>query len=305
MLDVFGRPPRLGAPLREVLRLRYDVIIVGARCAGSSLALLLARRGARVLVVDRATFPSDTLNGHYIQAAGVRSLARWGLADRVLEPAIATPIRSTLFDFGPITVEGRPAWPDGEPAVSVAPRRFRLDALLVEAAADAGAEVRQAFSVTDLLWQAGRVVGITGRGRDGRPVHARAALVVGADGLHSLVARAAGATSYAEQSVRTCAYYSHWADLPVSGLEAYFRPGRYILAFPADNNLTCVAVGWRCDEFDRVLANFQAECTCEVERVPRLADRLRAARLAEPLRIPPICRVCCACRTVRLSAVCA
>jgi flavin-dependent dehydrogenase len=267
-----------------VLILMYDAIIVGARCAGSSLALLLARRGARVLLVDRVTFPSDTLNGHYIQPTGVRSLARWGVLDRVLGSGTATPIRSAEFSFGPIKLKGHLAWPDGHPAMAVAPRRLRLDALLVDAADDAGAEVRQGVSVTDLLWEDGRVVGITGHGRDGRPIAERATLVVGADGIHSRVARAVGAASYAETPPQTCLYYSHWANLPVSGFEGYFWPGRYVLMFPADDGLTCVAVGWSHAEFNRVRANFEVEFAREIQHLPEVADRLSSARRAEPLR---------------------
>ena len=144
----------------------YDVIVVGARVAGSSLARLLAQRGARVLLVDRARFPSDTLNGHYIQAAGTRYLARWGLLDRVLTDA-AAPVRRHRLQFGPVELEGQLAWPDGEPAVGLAPRRHRLDALLLAAAAEAGVEVREAFPVLELVWEDDRVVGIRGRKRRG------------------------------------------------------------------------------------------------------------------------------------------
>jgi flavin-dependent dehydrogenase len=264
--------------------MKYDVIVVGARCAGSSLAMLLARGGARVLLVDRANFPSDTLNGHYIHPAGVRSLERWGLLDRVLSPGSARPVRDVHMDFGSIAFTGHLGWPDGEDAFSVAPRRHRLDALLVDAAAEAGAEVRQAFYVADLLRDGERVVGIIGHGVDGQAVEEHAELVVGADGLRSMVAIRVGARAYETIPAQTCIYYSHWADLATTGLEIYLRPGRYALTFPTDAGLTCVAVGWRHSEFGRVRTDVEGEFLSALEAAPDLAARVRAARRVEPFR---------------------
>src|SRR5919112_4705722 len=89
----------------EMGRKRYDVIVVGARCAGSPTAMLLARQGYRVLVVDKATFPSDTMSGHFIHQTGVASLERWGLLDRVVETN-CPPIARTTFDLGPFALTG-------------------------------------------------------------------------------------------------------------------------------------------------------------------------------------------------------
>jgi flavin-dependent dehydrogenase len=264
--------------------MKYDVIVVGARCAGSSLAMLLARSGARVLLTDRATFPSDTFNGHYIHPAGVRSLQSWGLLDRVLTPGGPRPVHTVRMDYESIAFTGRFGWPDGQRALALAPRRHRLDALLVDAAAEAGAEVRQAFAVEDLVWDGQRVVGIRGRQRGGAGVEERADVVVGADGLHSLVASKVGAQAYEVEPAHTCVYYSHWADLPPAGLEIWLRPGRYALSFPTDAGLTCVAIGWKRDEFARVRANVEAEFLSEVERLPELAARMAAGRRVEPLR---------------------
>ncbi len=118
---------------------RYDVIVVGARCAGSPTAMLLARRGHRVLVVDRSTFPSDTVSTHLVHPPGVAALQRWGLLDRVLATG-CPPIDTYAFDFGAFTLSGAPGTP--EAPVAYAPRRTVLDQVLVEAAAEAGAEVR-------------------------------------------------------------------------------------------------------------------------------------------------------------------
>src|SRR4051794_36585110 len=127
----------------------YDAIVVGARCAGAPTAMLLARQGYRVLVVDRAHFPSDTVSTHLVHAPGIAALTRWGLLDDVVAtgcPAIGT----YALDFGPITIAGTPR-PDDGISVGYAPRRTVLDKILVDAAARAGAEVREGFAVDDLI----------------------------------------------------------------------------------------------------------------------------------------------------------
>ncbi len=274
----------MGHTTQEALKhMKYDVIVIGARCAGSSLAMLLARVGARVLLVDRANFPSDTFNGHYIQAAGVRMLETWGLLDRLLTPGGARPVRRVGLDFGDIAFEGTPRWANGEAAFSLAPRRHRLDALLVSAAASAGAEVREGFAVDSLLREDDRVVGI--RGHDGGgAVEEHAEIVVGADGLRSLVAATTGARAYECILPQTCIYYSHWADLPTDEIHVWLYPGRYVLTFPTDANLTCVAAGWTHAEFSRVRNNVEAEFSAALELVPAFAARVRDARRVEPFR---------------------
>ena len=170
----------------------YDAIVVGARCAGSPTAMLLARRGLRVLLVDKAHFPSDTLSTHYIHQPGVAALKRWGLLPQI-ERSGCPPIRRYTLDVGPFALEGTPP-PIGDVGEAYSPRRYVLDQILVEAAAEAGAEVRQGFTVQELLTDGERVVGIRGRSAAGEPVTERARIVIGADGMNSLVARSVKAT---------------------------------------------------------------------------------------------------------------
>lgn len=120
---------------------QYDAIILGARCAGSPTAMLLARKGYRVLVVDRATFPSDTISTHLIHPPGVAALRRWGLLDRLM--ATGCPAIHTYdFDFGPFVLSG--ARGSGDTPVALGPRRTVLDKLLVDAASEAGARFAKA-----------------------------------------------------------------------------------------------------------------------------------------------------------------
>ncbi len=167
----------------------FNVIVVGGRCAGSPLAILLAEAGLRVCVVDRASFPSDTPSNHGIQPSGVKVLERLGVLDRLL--AVAEPVENAILAFDDIRID-LPRFDRvvGAPMLNV--RRLTLDAVLIDAAADAGAEVRTATNVAGLLESGGRVVGVeTGDG----PLRAR--LVIGADGARSTVARLVGAGEYA------------------------------------------------------------------------------------------------------------
>src|SRR5215470_17098772 len=139
----------------------YDAVVVGARAAGSPTAMLLARKGYRVLLVDRATFPSDTMSTHQVQIAGSLALKRWGLLDKVLATGLDGAHR-VRFDMGDIALEGE--FPTVEGIDSVySPRRYLLDKILVDAAVEAGAELREGFITEELLCEEGRVVGIRGR----------------------------------------------------------------------------------------------------------------------------------------------
>src|SRR5215469_5272457 len=139
----------------------YDAIIVGARVAGSATALLLARKGYRVLLIDRASFPSDTLSTHQIQIPGSLALKRWGLLEKVLStcPGASSHIR---FDMGEIVVTGQYPTVDGVNFVQ-SPRRYLLDHILITAAAEVGVEVREGCAVQEMLWEGGGVVGIRGQ----------------------------------------------------------------------------------------------------------------------------------------------
>ena len=121
-----------------MIKHHYDALVVGARCAGSPTAMLLARKGYKVLVVDRATFPSDTISTHLIHPLGVATLNTWGLLDRLVATG-CPPINTYAFDFGPVTISGVPG--TAEAPVAYSPRRTVLDKLLIDAALEAGAEV--------------------------------------------------------------------------------------------------------------------------------------------------------------------
>jgi 2-polyprenyl-6-methoxyphenol hydroxylase-like FAD-dependent oxidoreductase len=254
----------------------FDVIVVGARCAGSPTAMLLARRGYRVLVVDRATFPSDTVSTHILHPLGVDALSRWGLLDG-LTASGCPPIDTYAFDFGPFTIAGAPGTSDAP--VAYCPRRTVLDKLLVDAAARSGADVREGFTVDEVLVEDGRAVGIRGRSADGSSVTERARIVVGADGRHSFVAEAVAPERYDEKPVLLAAYYAYWSGLPMSGrFETYIRDRRGFGVAPTHDGLTMVIVGWPYAEFADCKQDIEGNYLKTIGLVPAFAERLREAR---------------------------
>jgi flavin-dependent dehydrogenase len=260
----------------------YDAIVVGARCAGSPTAMLLARKGYRVLLVDRAGFPSDTLSTHYIHQPGVARLERWGLVDQVAA-SNCPPVRELTFDVGPFALVGMPP-PAGEVAEAYAPRRQVLDQILVDAAVAAGAELREHFSVEELLTDGDVVTGIRGRMAGGSSVTEHARIVIGADGLRSLVARSVQAPTYNERPALACAYYTYWSGVPGNGAELYPRPGRLLITAPTNDGQRIVISFWPKSEFHKVRADIEGNFLAAVELAPAFAERLRSGERSERFR---------------------
>ena len=253
----------------------YDAIIVGARCAGAPTAMLLARHGYRVLVVDRASFPSDTVSTHMIHAPGIAALHRWGLLEEVTATG-CPPVERYSFDFGPLTITGTPR-PSGGIATGYAPRRTVLDKILVDGAARAGAEVRERFSVDDVIVEDGTVVGIRGRSDGGAAVVERARVVIGADGRNSRVAQAVQPAQYNEKPELQWSYYTYWSGLPVDGFEVTIRPDRGWAAMPTNEDLTLVVVGWPYAESMAYRADVEANYLKTLQLAPEFAERVHSA----------------------------
>ncbi|MGH9229126.1 MAG: NAD(P)/FAD-dependent oxidoreductase [Acidimicrobiales bacterium] len=261
----------------------YDAIVVGARCAGSPTAMLLARAGYRVLLVDRSSFPSDTVSTLAIHATGLAALERWGLLDRVTGTG-CPPIPTYSFDFGPFVISGTPTAVDGISG-AYAPRRTVLDKILVDAAAEAGSEVRERFTVEEIMFEEGRVVGIRGRDEHGQPVVERARVVVGADGHNSRVAKAVGAEVYSELPVLEFAFFTFWSGLGIQGFPVWLRGDRGIAAIPTNDDLTLMLVGCPAGQAAGFKADVEGNYLAAIDRVPELADRLRAATREDRFRV--------------------
>ena len=224
---------------------RYDVVVAGGRAAGAATALLLARAGSSVLVVDPAPRGSDTLSTHALMRGGVLQLHRWGLLDRIR--AEGTPrIPSTTFYYGSDSVEVPIKPRDGVDAL-YAPRRTVLDRILVEAAEEAGAEFLHGVALTGLLWDASATVrGAVLESRGDRSVQrVHADLVVGADGRTSHVAELVGAEVRHLAPHASATVYGYWPDLGLEGYHWHYEVGLSSGAIPTTGNDTCVFVGMR------------------------------------------------------------
>lgn len=258
----------------------YDVIIIGARCAGAALALLLARASLKVLVIDRAEFPSDTMSGHYIHPAGISCLRRLGLLEKL--KATGTPAQETVtVDFGPLALTGTPA-PAADGTVSgYAPRRFIFDPMLAAAAVEAGAAFWQGVTFLGPLVENERVVGVTAVTRSGSSVEVRARLVVGADGKRSRLADAVGAERYNINPATTCTYYAYWSGFDAPHTHLFVRPGRFCVAAPTNDGLTFLGVAWPIEEFRRVRADIGRAYHETAAKIPWIADRIGSATQAQ------------------------
>ena len=266
----------------DSLKPSYDAIVVGARCAGASTAMLLARRGLDVLVVEQGERGADTLSTLALMRAGVAQLSRWGLLDRVRDSAPA--IHTTTFHYGeeaPVEIRIKPR--DGVDAL-YAPRRTMLDPLLSDAAEAAGADVAYRMRLADLQRDHhGRVRGAVVEGRDGvaRPIGAD--IVIGADGVHSMVARLGGAEPRRTGVHASAVIYRFCPGLDVDGYHWYFAPGVSAGAIPTgDGDVLVFAAFPRARFMSELRFNLPAAFDAVVAAAaPRLAPAVRAA---EPRR---------------------
>ncbi|HSM45516.1 MAG TPA: NAD(P)/FAD-dependent oxidoreductase [Acidimicrobiia bacterium] len=255
----------------------YDVIVVGGRVAGASTAMLLARQGHRVLIVERAAMPSDTISTHAILRTGVLQLRKWGVLDRIVD-AGTPPIRDITLGFG----EERIAFqvrPDHGIDTLFAPRRFVLDAILVDAAREAGAELVDRTVMSDLLRDgSGRIHGIrVGRGASARSITSR--YVVGADGYRSRVADLAGSTVRRSHPATNAINYGYYEGVDVSGFWFQFTPGVNAGLIPTNDDQVLVFTGRPAHLRRRFAEDPDSEFMRLIEQGgPDLAGRVRSGK---------------------------
>jgi flavin-dependent dehydrogenase len=268
-------------------RSRHDVVIVGGRVAGSATAMLLAHLGHDVVIVDQASFPSDTVSTHSIARSGVVQLRRWGLVDEVLASG-APAIRQVTFNAAGESTR-RTIKDKAGVDFLVAPRRYLLDTLLATAAEHAGAEVHTGITVTGLQRDGGgRVVGVSGHDRTGDRVQIGARYVVGADGLRSRVAGLVDATINETGRAGGAAQYTYYAGSPWTDIEFFVAERSFAGVFPTHDGQACIWVctpsadakavrrrtGSRVEAFGQLLER----------SAPELAERLRHARRTSPVQ---------------------
>jgi flavin-dependent dehydrogenase len=268
-------------------RSRHDVVVVGGRVAGSATAMLLARLGHDVVVVDQASFPSDTVSTHSIARSGVVQLCRWGLLDAVLASG-APAIRQVTFNAGGQSIT-RPIKDKAGVDCLVAPRRYVLDTILAAAAQQAGAEVRPGVTVTGVQRDRhGRVVGVVGQDRAGARTEIAARYVIGADGLGSRIAHSVGATINEARAAGGAVQYAYYDGSPWAGIEFFVAERSFAGVFPTHDGQACI---WVCNpaadaKAVRRGAGSRVEAFGELlERsAPPLAERLRHARRTAPVQ---------------------
>ena len=227
---------------------QYDAVIVGARVAGASTALLLARAGLSVLAVDRSARGSDTTSTHALMRPGLMQLHRWGLLPRLVA-ADTPPIRRTTFHYGPEAVEVAIKPRDGVEAL-YSPRRTVLDRLLADAAAEAGAQVLHDVVAGELVRSSsGRVSGVRLTDAAGETRRVEAGIVIGADGARSGIARAVGAEILRAGRHRGALLYGYWRGLPLDGTHWYYGKDVAAGAIPTNDGQACVFVAMRPERY--------------------------------------------------------
>ncbi len=256
-----------------------DVIVVGARCAGSPLAALLARAGVRVVVLERAEFPSDTLSSHLFEADAISFLNRLGVLERLRATGAPLVARTdTRVEDLHLAME-LPQQPDDVGAI-VSVRRTLLDPILAEAAAQAGADVRTGARVTGLLEEDGRIAGVRFE-QAGAESELRARLVVGADGRHSTLARLVGARRYNLTPSQRLLFWAYFEGAD-PGAEPTFlshRWGeRFILAIPSDSGLYQVLLWPEQSERERFQSDRDGAFLDHARACEPVADALVGAR---------------------------
>jgi 2-polyprenyl-6-methoxyphenol hydroxylase-like FAD-dependent oxidoreductase len=259
----------------------YDAVIVGARVAGAATGLLLARAGARVLIVDRDAAIGDTLSTHALMRPAVELLARWGLLDGLV--GAGTPwVRQARFEYGSerITV---PVKSSELAAGLIAPRRWLLDSSILAAAVAAGADLALGTVVEDCLWAGDRVQGVVVRGPDGGRRALHADLVIGADGRMSKIAEMVGAAPLVVSAQRAATLYGYFPGIPNQGYRWFFGDRVSSGVIPTNDGQHCVFAACRPADYK---AHFAADPLNGMAAIlggfdPDLAGRVLAAPSAQ------------------------
>src|SRR5215467_11929826 len=240
---------------------------------------LLARKGYKVLLLDRGTFPSDMpFSNHYVHQTGSARLKRWGLLD-ALKASNCPPILTNHFDYGAFSLTGSPVPAEGEVTEAFAPRRLKLDPILVDAAVKSGAELREGFSVQEVLFEDGREAGIRGHEKNGTTVTEKARITVGADGMFSVVAKAVRAPEYKTGPALEGSWYAYYSGVPMVGWHLWLRPRRVIFAYNTNDNLALIGVAFAAKDLPRVRINMEHHHQQVIDEIaPDLAADMRKGR---------------------------
>jgi len=262
----------------------YDAIIVGARVAGSITAALLGALGHKVLLLDRAHFPSDTLSTHFFRSPALKAFQRMGVFDQVQRAA--PHLVKTFTD-----VEGHtwsdPVEEDDGLDYLMCVRRITLDTILTGRVQEvSNVEFRQGARFTELIRENGAVIGAKWRDAAGE-YEATARVIVGADGFYSRVAELVEPEVEQFEPVHRAMYYTYFQGLVPRenpAAEFYFRGDHLAYVFPTDANRTLVAVSVPISEFEQFRKDAKHEMMSMLESLPALAPRLKPAEVVAPVK---------------------
>jgi flavin-dependent dehydrogenase len=259
----------------------YDAIVVGARCGGAPTAMLLARKGYKVLLVDKMSFPSDIMSTHYIHIPGVAIMDRWGVLE-ALQATNCPPIHSLDFRMDGVAFSPPRAAGEEPPFPAYCPRRYILDQLLIDAAVASGAEFRENFAVKELTFDGEAVTGIRGGERgDGASAAESARIVIGADGMHSTVAKKVKAPEYNTKPSMSFGYYAYWSGVELPNAELHFMEDGGILAFPTHDGNAVIAAGGPDAMFHEFRKDIEGNYMKILDRTGDLSKRVRAGKREE------------------------
>lgn len=262
----------------------FDVIVIGARVAGSVLATLLGQRSHRVLILDRATFPSDTVSTHFFRAPAFQVFEQMGVFNQLLQ---TTPkLVNTFTDFDG-QVSSEPVHDSGDYQYYLCVRRITLDNILIQRVRrEPTVELHQSAAMDELIWENGRVVGVRWQ-ESNRLLESRSRVVIGADGLYSQVAKQVKPRVEYSEPVQRAMYYAYFQGLPSQegpAAEFHLRANHLVYVFPTDNNLTLTAASIPIVEFDEFRKDPERRLEQELQALPTLAPRLRGASRFGPVR---------------------
>ncbi|MDP3460374.1 MAG: NAD(P)/FAD-dependent oxidoreductase [Hyphomonas sp.] len=264
---------------------KYDAVIVGARCAGAATAMLLARAGLHVLVVDHDEPDRDTMSTHALMRTGVLQLSRWGLMDEIRAGG-TPPVTAAEFIYGAERTRV-PIVPVAGSDALYAPRRFVLDGVLAASAARAGAELRYRTSCAGLLRdEHGRVNGIRLGSGSAPAEKVNADLVIGADGRRSTVARLLEAPVLLEARNSSACLFGYYGSIPNRGYRWFWDRGAGGGIIPTNDGLSCIFVSLpdsRAPELRLKQSRELLDTACRI--LPAMAADLEGADPASALQL--------------------
>jgi flavin-dependent dehydrogenase len=262
----------------------YDIIIIGARVAGSTLAAILGQNGYRVLVLDRSSFPSDTLSTHFFRAPALRAFNQIGVSGGV--QSVAPHLRVNYNVIDGIEFPEPVDRPDDYPFYMCV-RRIVLDDILIRRIKQIpNAELQEGVKVTGLIWNNNSVSGVKWEKAD-KKGEFKAKVIVGADGVNSIMAKEVNAEAEYQEPVTRAMYYAYYKGITSKegpAAEFHYNGNTLVYCFPCDSDLTLIAASIPIAQFASFKRNVEEEFNGIVNSMEALSERFNKAEREGPIR---------------------